>query len=80
MLVLVIGLDLLLGASPTAVRVRRGGDTSVRLGEEAHTELTLTWVAATSPARSGMPGRHPPVPAVGCGGSAFPVGSGAASS
>ena len=42
LLVLVIALDLLLGASPTAVRVRRGGDTSVRLGEQAHTELTLT--------------------------------------
>ena len=41
-LVLVVGLDLLLGASPGSVRVRRGGDTSVRLGEEAHTELTLT--------------------------------------
>jgi uncharacterized protein (DUF58 family) len=35
-------LDLLLGASPAKVRVRRGGDTSVRLGEQAHTDLLLT--------------------------------------
>jgi uncharacterized protein (DUF58 family) len=41
-LVMVVGADLLLGASPATVRARRGGDTSVRLGEEAHTELTLT--------------------------------------
>ena len=41
-LVLVIALDLLLGASPATVGVRRGGDTLVRLGEEAHTDLTLT--------------------------------------
>ena len=36
------GSTSLLGASPATVRVRRGGDTSVRLGEEAHTELMLT--------------------------------------
>ena len=53
-LVLVVGLDLLLGASPAAVRVRRGGDTSVRLGEEAHTELT-----ADQP-RPPRPGLHRP--------------------
>ena len=35
-------LDLVLGASPAKVRARRDGDTSVRLGEEAHTELLLT--------------------------------------
>jgi uncharacterized protein (DUF58 family) len=35
-------LDLLLGASPAKVRVRRGGDTSVRLGEQAHTDLLIT--------------------------------------
>ena len=37
-----IVLDLALCASPAAVRVRRDGDTSVRLGEQAHTELLLT--------------------------------------
>jgi uncharacterized protein (DUF58 family) len=41
-LVGLIVLDLALGASPARVRVRRDGDTSVRLGEQAHTELMLT--------------------------------------
>ncbi len=41
-LVALIVLDLALGASPAKVRVRRDGDTSVRLGEQAHTELLLT--------------------------------------
>jgi uncharacterized protein (DUF58 family) len=41
-LVSLIVLDLVLGASPAKVRVRRDGDTSVRLGEQAHTELLLT--------------------------------------
>jgi uncharacterized protein (DUF58 family) len=40
--VALIILDLALAASPAKVRVRRGGDISVRLGEEAHTELLLT--------------------------------------
>jgi uncharacterized protein (DUF58 family) len=35
-------LDLVLCASPAKVRARRDGDTSVRLGEQAHTELVLT--------------------------------------
>jgi uncharacterized protein (DUF58 family) len=38
----VIILDFALGASPAKVRARRDGDTSVRLGEQAHTELLLT--------------------------------------
>jgi uncharacterized protein (DUF58 family) len=37
-----IVLDLALCASPAKVRARRDGDTSVRLGEPAHTELVLT--------------------------------------
>lgn len=41
-LVLVLGADVFLAASPAEVEVRRGGDTSVRLGEEARTELLLT--------------------------------------
>ncbi len=41
-LVGLIVLDLVLGASPAKVRVRRDGDTSVRLGEQARTELLLT--------------------------------------
>jgi uncharacterized protein (DUF58 family) len=40
--VALIVIDLVLGASPAKVRTRRDGDTSVRLGEEAHTELLLT--------------------------------------
>jgi uncharacterized protein (DUF58 family) len=40
--VALIVLDLVLGASPGKVRARRDGDTSVRLGEQAHTELLLT--------------------------------------
>ncbi len=41
-LVAVVGVDLLLTASPAKVRSRRSGDTSVRLGEVASTQLTLT--------------------------------------
>jgi uncharacterized protein (DUF58 family) len=40
--VALIVLDLVLGASPGKVRARRDGDTSVRLGEQAHPELLLT--------------------------------------
>jgi uncharacterized protein (DUF58 family) len=42
LLVAVIGLDLALCSSPARVRVRRSGDTSVRLGEQATTWLTVT--------------------------------------
>ena len=42
LLVAVIAADIALGASPAKVRARRGGDTSVRLGEEAQTQLILT--------------------------------------
>jgi uncharacterized protein (DUF58 family) len=35
-------LDLAVAASPATVRVRRDGDTSVRLSEQAHTELLIT--------------------------------------
>ena len=41
-LVAVIVADIALGASPAQVRVRRDGDISVRLGEEAQTQLMLT--------------------------------------
>jgi uncharacterized protein (DUF58 family) len=41
-LVLVIVSDIVLGASPAAVRVWRDGDTSVRLGEEANTRLVVS--------------------------------------
>ncbi len=41
-LVGVIALDLVLTPPPAKVTVRRGGDTSVRLGQLAHTELWLT--------------------------------------
>lgn len=38
----VIGADVFLAASPAKVHARRGGDTSVRLGQVATTQLTLT--------------------------------------
>ena len=41
-LVLVIGADIVLGAPPATVRVWRDGDTSVRLGEDAHTRLVVS--------------------------------------
>ncbi|MET0695382.1 MAG: DUF58 domain-containing protein [Propionibacteriaceae bacterium] len=41
-LVLLIGFDLWRCPSPAQVRPVRSGDTSVRLGEEAYTSLTLT--------------------------------------
>ncbi len=41
-LILVIVADIVLGASPARVRVWRDGDTSVRLGEEAHTRLVVS--------------------------------------
>jgi uncharacterized protein (DUF58 family) len=42
LLIAVIGLDLALCPSPSRVHVRRSGDTSVRLGEQATTWLTVT--------------------------------------
>ncbi len=41
-LVLVIIADIVLGPAPRKVQVRRSGDTSVRLGEPAQTQLILT--------------------------------------
>jgi uncharacterized protein (DUF58 family) len=41
-LVLVIATDVVLCPSPGTIRARRGGDTSVRLGEEATATLLLT--------------------------------------
>lgn len=38
----VITLDILMAGDPKDVRVRRGGDTSVRLGEQAVTTLLIT--------------------------------------
>ncbi len=42
LLVAVIAVDLALTASPRLVLPQRGGDTSVRLGEPAHSDLLLT--------------------------------------
>lgn len=47
-LMILISVDLFLTASPTQVRVRRGGDTSVRLGLEASTTVTITNIGRRS--------------------------------
>ncbi len=69
-LAVVIGVDLALCPSPAAVSARRGGDTSVRLGDEAAGTLLLT---NTGPRRLRGVVRNSWTPSAGARGGVQPI-------